>query len=832
MISVNYFNAPAGSGKTYAFVQDIANRLDLGDRVLLAVPTVHLANETEAELNNNQCLVSSINNRTNPGSVVEDIMKHVLTPGQEPHVLLITHQALERLSTDSWRKHWHLYVDEIPSVHRPFEKNLSKTHSYVTPYLTCDQPDDSGYAKLRVTDKDRIEELAHNKSGDEILSPFEDFCHSLSSPHWDTFVPKDVYDKLASGADTRYPLTAYSLLRPSIIDGFASVHMAGANFTRSLLYAYWKKNGVHFIQRSTDSLRYNTHPNGTGLEIFYFIEGDWSKEKAEKNGVLKILEREVAKHFTDQDFLYSENKGSPLFHNLKNAQLLDYAPQGLNCFQTYNNFTHIAARNPTPGFCKFLQKKIGLSEEDIRNSFHREIAYQMALRSSARDPENHNKKQFVFPDKGTASYIHDLFPGSKLTKIDSELDELFKTKKKVGRPKIYSSPSERVIACNDRKKQRLLLQEPKDFLPQKELFERMINESPINESTYRESFVNGFSCSVFKSIKSLKPLRVRLQFDFEGFAFELQKCHENTRLEAKTKNVLVSPAFFSPFGEDKLRGLNNAIFMKGLWFDVEKGDIYPDEFAEILDHFEMVIYSSFNSRLGAPRYRAYIPTSEILNAVQYDAIMRGLVARFEAQGYGVSEGSKRHGIDPRKLHGVSLFYLPGQPANPPDDYFPYFKIFTGEGRRPFDVGGWRSSLKSKEDALEPQLVSVPDVKPAVAQKEVFRVANEHIEFDDRSGRVEAAIDEWRTVACAPNMDNHNFYLLGLTLGCTGVPAAEIEEILKLEARHAHTPHDRLSQIRSIIASLGNYGYLDDSSLGVSDIGYINRRVAPIMEGAI
>jgi hypothetical protein len=76
------------------------------------------------------------------------------------------------------------------------------------------------------------------------------------------------------------------------------------------------------------------------------------------------------------------------------------------------------------------------------------------MRTSIRDPGNQQPKRIVVPDRGLAEYLHELFPGSRLGRLDVGIQII--TRKKTGRPGKYRSNRERVAAQRQKSKQKKL----------------------------------------------------------------------------------------------------------------------------------------------------------------------------------------------------------------------------------------------------------------------------------------------------------------------------------------------------------------------------------------
>jgi len=344
-----------------------------------------------------------------------------------------------------------LVVDEIPSVTHCFDQNLTENHKILTSFIDRLPVVGTPYDLLTATDVDQLEAIAKNESDDVVWENFKDPANILLSPRWESYVDRKAYEELIIGSGSRNKLTVFSLLRPEIFEGFRSVTLAGACFEDTLLYRYWSKMGVKFKEAANIDLRYVKHTNGDELTILYAVPQDWSKwlAKQKEGKVLRLMEVAAIKEFGEAEFLYAQNKGHDLFKGISNAIQLPYAPHGLNNFQHIPDVAFLPARNLTPSHCKFLERMMGLTEDDIRTAVHRQAAYQTVMRGSLRDPENHEAKRIFVPDLGTAERLQSLFPGATLRKMETGFEKLGLPVRR-GRRRIYSSDVERKRASRER----------------------------------------------------------------------------------------------------------------------------------------------------------------------------------------------------------------------------------------------------------------------------------------------------------------------------------------------------------------------------------------------
>jgi superfamily II DNA or RNA helicase len=136
-MTIHYFNALAGAGKTYALAQYSDRLARSGEKVLFIQPTKHLIDKTiEDELlklnprYSYKAIHGDVDLETN--SVVGDLVAHFQQTAPGGEILFATHAAFLRLPHIQNKSDWVLIVDEVPQVDVFEEKNLPDTHHLLT----------------------------------------------------------------------------------------------------------------------------------------------------------------------------------------------------------------------------------------------------------------------------------------------------------------------------------------------------------------------------------------------------------------------------------------------------------------------------------------------------------------------------------------------------------------------------------------------------------------------------------------------------------------------------------------------------------------------------
>jgi superfamily II DNA or RNA helicase len=149
-MTIQYVNALAGAGKTYALARHAHRLAGRGAKILFVQPTKTLIDHTIAhEL---EPLVPGYPFRAIHGDVssdvVEEIMQHAKDAGQGGEILFITHAAFFKLPFFQNAGNWHVLMDECPQVVEHRELTLTDTHELLTTLVDM-EPFDALYGLLR-----------------------------------------------------------------------------------------------------------------------------------------------------------------------------------------------------------------------------------------------------------------------------------------------------------------------------------------------------------------------------------------------------------------------------------------------------------------------------------------------------------------------------------------------------------------------------------------------------------------------------------------------------------------------------------------------------------
>ena len=496
------------------------------------------------------------------------------------------------------------------------------------------------------------------------------------------------------------------------------------------------------------SLRYVKHPNGFEVKIYYSIEGHtWSqnlgkgyKDADGKKDIfgrnLQLIEEAVLQLFDGQEFIYNCNIKHErlLFEGIDTAHILPQTIHGMNTWKEYNNVACIAARNSDINYQLFLRTYIKLDYEEIQNIIGREFTYQSVLRGAIRDIENHDIKKVYVVDKGSALFLADQLKGAELIHLPIEGLRL---PKRSGRPRMHKSD-----AARKAKERRQTLSGP------------LVDKANDERDTFR-----GW---VFPSVFNNIGIDAVFSEHHEEFEAQLKAYADLTRSK-KSDNCLTSPAFF----DGRPRTKDNVVFANGIFIDMDGKDkppIDPEALAALFPHVRMTIFNSYSSTLEWIRYRVWIPTDRVMSASEYYSTVNSIIDLLP----------KDAGIDMKKRHPVSIFYLPSQAG---DVFGNYFKTFDDEGRLPLCVDHW----------------VLPDYDETETSTTCLL-----IERNDE--KVRKAIANW-SPATAPNKKGHDYtFIFACQLKKAGLNKGEAEKVMldEISKCNQNSRADRRNDVANIM----------------------------------
>jgi Type III restriction enzyme, res subunit len=455
-VKINYCSAPCGSGKTYQLVKSACRVANSGETVLFLQPTKELIDRTIGqELLRRQKPPphEKIYGESKASSVARRLTEYLKHPMDGGHIVFATHQVLPFVPFWANQNQLRVLIDEELQIVKHGCFQIPNVHPLITNCIDL-AAQDSIYSRVVVSNPDALSEIARNRDHDEIYEQFRETAQILTNPNWNSFANTERFCALREGHAKQ--LSIHSILRPQLLNGFASVTMTSANFLDSLIYKLWGKMGVEFVEDGSLSkaLRFQEHTNGSAITIKYLTDLPWSKtlqtrkcdlDDEDAQSVLSAMIEAVKTEFHEQSFLWQANKSITTSPFGSNAQRLPNIPHGLNDYSTFDRICFLSALNPRTDHFKFLASR-GVTSNDVRQAVYCSAVYQSVMRTSIREPKSLSPKTIIIPDVNAAKYLQKLFPGSRIEKLKTKISEQSVT---VGQPRKYSSTQERVAADNE-----------------------------------------------------------------------------------------------------------------------------------------------------------------------------------------------------------------------------------------------------------------------------------------------------------------------------------------------------------------------------------------------
>ena len=417
---IRFASAPCGAGKTHLIIKRACELARSGERVLVLQPTKELIERTvrdellaKPKPPRNHVFHSDVVD----GPVASAITNHFKDARPDGQIVFATHAVLPFVGYWAGKSDWHVLIDEELQVLSHHQHQIPHTHPIITDHIEL-RPYNAIYSRVVVGDMDELRQKGRNRDEDELLGHVAELIKTLTNLHRELFVNAEQYEKLRNGVCKR--LSVHSYLKPSVIRGFGSVFIAGANFQDTAQYRLWSGMGLRFKedQAFAAGLRFQSHQNGGLIEIHYGLESPWSKKRRnggigefgkEESNLVRIAHA-AGRVFGNSPFVWQANKDVPdgLF-TTPTAERLPNKPHGLNRYAEVNNIVVLSALNPAPDHFKFLET-LGLTGADVRTAAYHAAAYQAVMRTSIREPVNRERKTIVVPDQPLAEYLQENFP--------------------------------------------------------------------------------------------------------------------------------------------------------------------------------------------------------------------------------------------------------------------------------------------------------------------------------------------------------------------------------------------------------------------------------------
>lgn len=796
-----YDSRRAGGGKTYDTVTATCHRAMSGQKCLIVQPTTKLIDETYDDICERFPLVNVYKLHSDDrqeGKVISRITNFFKACNIGGMILILTHNALLNLKYVHRKQMWHLYVDESISAFECYSEQLPNENRIVTDHVAVDMAA-SKYGILRVTNRTELEIVAQNKAKDVVHKTLQTLAGRLLSDHYDSYVDIARYKALIQSKSKDGKLSVFSILRTSLVTDFASVTITAARFQESMMYHLWEREGIKWkVSRelARDDVS-QVHPHNNTIDIYYGYERDYSKYT--RNGLGNMGSGPIITAtemlMGDKEFIRVENndvKHVSELNKLPNSNLISGISHGLNCYKKVDHAVVIAAYNPPSEACRFLSELCDIDSKKLYTAITNHNVYQSICRTSIRSGDSTRQKIWVVASKGTANWLNGVFPGSRIHSLGLMQPET----KATGRPRINANDSERKRKSKQLSKAELALGSGFARHLDAKMLDEVVYLRNGDESTISDisRFVSRFKACYFDNYESNEPYAICMT-SHEIVSY--LRSHIKNVYAAKNEIPCVSGAMFRVSKSDKSsRGNENVEFVRGMWLDIEKGNMTPEDLSDSFPQLHIVAYNTFNHTDERPRYRAYIPTSRAMTDVEYRTIYAEIVYVLESRGYegrkipndrprrGIN--SRHHGIDHRPAP-CSVFTLP---CKPNDGSKGFFKEYKDSSRAPLDVDAWLSNPVSPQ--WEPDF-DPPNYEPLGGDQGTIT--------PEQQAGIEAAEAEWYRTGVMPGEGDGGILALYHALCRLRLNPQTIGERLYHAARSANSPTNRKMQVDRLMTQL-------------------------------
>ena len=245
-MKITYSSAVCGAGKTHQIVDRACELAAAGNNALIVQPTKQLIDRTvERELLNRPSPPDHkvFHGDIFPGNVAKELMAWINAfGGSGGQIVFITHQLLPHIPYFPNKQDWRVFVDEAPQIHDR-QTLIPQSHTTLTSHLQ-QEPYNAIYSRLVCRDAGAVTDIAQNTDRDAIFEVLSQAARDVKNPNWECYVNTEDFERLLRGEAKE--LDIYTVLSPSIFDGFRSVFIASANFRDTTLYHLWRQRGLAF----------------------------------------------------------------------------------------------------------------------------------------------------------------------------------------------------------------------------------------------------------------------------------------------------------------------------------------------------------------------------------------------------------------------------------------------------------------------------------------------------------------------------------------------------------------------------------------------------------
>ena len=740
MTKIFYVDGVCGSGKTTAMVELVNKWASCGGKTVIAQPSKRLLGETARKLRGR---IEKYTADIYPGQVYKQFNMDLAVYGRsdDAFTALTTHNAVLNAPPIDARQHWHLFVDEIPSVDRTVYLNIGETNGWVAQTLEPYDIEDNLCLGLKVADghKETWKRWKRNATEDSLIScaAIQGMAELLLHTSYDVFVTRASWQ---TRHHNNWQLRVHAILKPDVFSGWQSVRIMGANFPKSMLALVWQQMGVELS--ACPSLRHlaKAHDRDTGerVKVHYFSGRPWSKHTRDrvKENPFEGLAKQCDALFGRKPHLWVANNDVPDSHWTGcNGTRISNVAHGLNEYRHINNVVFLSALNDMPAHFGFLERKYDIAAPALKSAKAYETLYQCVMRTSLREKAG-PIVNVVVPDKDHADFLcAQMFPGAKQLALDVANKEWGAAQATRGRPIKAEklSGSERVRLTRERRAQ---------FLLTKNALNKSLNVS-LSDA------VIGLTWQPSTFSKSAELLGAQLT-NWDDVRQLMLEAHA-LKYACKEDNSLLNLCSFSldqPAGTFK--GRQNIAFVSGIMLDFDGGLLEPERVSALLSDIKHMVFNSYNNgKDGQWKFRVFIPFDSPCPVELAEGIWDALAERIEFAGWYVGRDPSKSrmpssGLDVSKRPANSFYYMP---------------CISSQGKKwTFLIDNWSAPLLDTTEAINwvPQdvceyewhhpVLNHGEALRTLLEELKSRAENNNIERkDNRADVVQKCVDGYRAI---------------------------------------------------------------------------------------
>lgn len=721
-MNFNYVNAPAGSGKTTAIINQIL-QAPSDTNIIFASPT-HILNEEVYKALKLLALPQQVIH------LVPDSRQSISTQffgsvykkniGSQGKIIIMSHAALALISrVFEDKEDWSLVIDEVEAAvdiytyHIPLSIHELAQYVKATPVKGApkarelclrnvnrarafiDSQPDSSQAEVRNI-------INHLLQGDMINVPDERWVKLCSNDFSDTSSNEDnpyvnIFGGYTDSQSNTLPAIIYR--NPHKYSAYKTRTILSANFTDTLTYYVWK-NVFKVTFNSIDIPLQFTEHTDTNIEIYSANREEASvtlathgrKATSSKGKYISALEgkRAFAKAINGDAFIYTLNKSLDTQDNDGLGIRISTYAFGLNKYQHISNIWLGAVMNVDNEIYALFEAK-GLSPDKVRKYLNQQLLYQAACRlGGIRGGKYHGNKVTigVLCDQH-AIWLGKYFPNCVVRNLneDGTLDSGIKVCsviRRMDRAAVREEEEKEVAGAEEKR------QTAKECMAEALYHKATTDSTVIRIKDDSESHVVVWnSVNEFKDIYCKKPINT-LNQQVSSFKFMklLRDCVHINKVKSKDDNTAFMGNHLKEVNGILGRKKENVAYTTMLVFDVDDGDIDIKDMKAYFHKRRLasVLYTSWSASAEKPnRYRVVVMADRAMNQDEHEAIYRHLIkdinSWFKCYTPTCAADKERilkdnpdalfSGIDTSKINLSSMFYLPAQNPEHRDAYQVY-----------------------------------------------------------------------------------------------------------------------------------------------------------------